>query len=470
MKHINKTIFFLPNDQFARFEHLARTLAEADFGVPARYRGNFGSCLNAVDIAYRLGVSPLVVLQNTYDIDGQQVWSYHFVKVLIEASGLINGEIEYESLGTPGDEDYRVRAKATRVDGKVLEGTWITWQMAKLEGWLDNISYTSMPEVMMCARATTFLGNRYFDGLLLGVSIDHDAGKTTAAAATPTGKVATNGGLIPASATDSPPGDDATTTNTSVFASALAQTPTGVAPVAAAPAPVVAPEPGQGATGEAKPARKTRIKAEPAPAPEPGATPPALDLGITKASLADSSKGQVEEEATAPAVELAALATGKANGTDNTVSPATGKPKVEPGTAPAAPTDENKQEAMALKKQQSAQADDRFSNAFAMVDKVSRTAESLQEAMEIVKAFEDLTERSDLYLVLLGVVERHMLAMATKQTPFTKSDKDFAGLARTLHTDTKPYAESAPELATKRVALGEGYKAFLKRVTAQQQA
>ena len=428
MKNIKQTIFFLPSEQFARYESLARTLAEADFGVPPRYRGNFGSCLNAVDIAYRLGVSPLVVLQNTRETDDGLTWGYQFVRVLIEASGQITGQLDYEVEGQSATDSYRVRAIATRTDGQRLNGTWVTWQMATLEKWTENISYTSMPEVMFRARATTFFGNQYFPGLLLGMSVDteplHAAPAALSSAPAP--------GLVAMVELPAGQGDGAQAAADSPFAQALALTPTAQAPAApqgVATAPATAPASSSTAEGAAAKTTK-RVKTGRA-----GEAPTTEQAGTAAPA---ATPGPQEAHASPPAQDLLAPPGAQVQGASSVDVPLD-----LPAAQPSKPTQQ--------------ELNERFSRAFAAVDATRRTKESLTESMALIETFTEVTEKSDLYLILLNVVEKHLVSMANGSTAPTRAEIEFATESRLLHQAVKVYAESCEGLADKRKAMGTAY-------------
>lgn len=443
--NIQNTIFFLDDERFSRFDKLARLLADSSFGVPEIYRGNYGSCFIAVDIAYRLGVSPITVLQNTREINGQPTWGYQFVKAIIESSGLITGRLQYEVEGTTDDDKhFRVRAWAvSAVDGTKLEGTWITWKMAQLEGWTDNVSYTSMPLTMFKARATTFFGNEFCSSVLLGVRVDMGEGAQTPAPAT-TGSVGPK--LIPLVVKDQMAPEGGIEDQ---FTKALASTTTAdpSTPLTqTAEVPATGPMVGQG---------------------EPSA-PPAADPAkpAEKAATAEKAPRAARKPKAVPQTPPGATA-----GTGELVPPGadTGAPAGETVKTPDAQTPDGSQET--AEKGYLGGVEDsinRFSSGFATVDATVASGESLQASMNLIKTFHT-PESNDLYLVLFGVVEKHLTTLATQDQGLSKDGSSFATVAREFHAETKDLVAGNDELAAKRAAMGDAYRNLVTNLSARRQ-
>ena len=55
--------------------------------VPDTYRNSPENCLVAIDLANRLGLSPLMVMQNLYVVKGKPSWSGSFCAAAINGSG-----------------------------------------------------------------------------------------------------------------------------------------------------------------------------------------------------------------------------------------------------------------------------------------------------------------------------------------------------------------------------------------------
>ena len=77
---IAKEINSVPSNLFGNkdfFEHAQRVavmLSKTDL-VPAQFQNNVGNCIVALEMANRIGASPLMVMQNLYIVHGKPAWS-----------------------------------------------------------------------------------------------------------------------------------------------------------------------------------------------------------------------------------------------------------------------------------------------------------------------------------------------------------------------------------------------------------
>ncbi len=141
--------------------------------VPTHFQGKKENCFLGLQMAFRLGVDPMMLLQNTYIVGGRPGMESKMIIALINSSGLFEDPLEYEIEGDdPKDKKYRVRAYATRKGtGKVCKGPWIDWDMVKGEGWdsKSGSKWKSIPSQMFCYRAAAFFGRLYCPERLLGM-------------------------------------------------------------------------------------------------------------------------------------------------------------------------------------------------------------------------------------------------------------------------------------------------------------
>ena len=73
----NKEITQQPTS-FETAQREAKALSSSDL-VPQQYKGNVANTLVALEIAHRIGASPLMVMQNLHIIHGRPSWSSTFV-------------------------------------------------------------------------------------------------------------------------------------------------------------------------------------------------------------------------------------------------------------------------------------------------------------------------------------------------------------------------------------------------------
>lgn len=151
----------------------AKLYADSDV-VPAHFRGKPANCYIAIEIAERLRVSLLMVMQNTYIVSGKLGFQGQFAIAVINASGKFAEPLEFEisaddADASPSDPSYQVRCVATRVGGKrAIKGPWVTWQMVKAEGWDKNAKWKNLPDLMFRYRAAAFFGRTVCPELLMG--------------------------------------------------------------------------------------------------------------------------------------------------------------------------------------------------------------------------------------------------------------------------------------------------------------
>lgn len=135
----------------------AKMLSESDL-VPQVYRSKPANCLVAIELASRLGASPLQVMQSLDIIQGKPSWSSKFLIASVNSTKRFS-PIRYRYEGKQGTPDWGCRAVATDVETKEeLVGPLVNMKMAKDEGWLDKSGskWKTMPELMLAYRAAAF--------------------------------------------------------------------------------------------------------------------------------------------------------------------------------------------------------------------------------------------------------------------------------------------------------------------------
>lgn len=148
----------------------ARMLSTAAV-VPELYRNSPENCLIAIDIANRMGVSPLMVMQNLYVVKGKPSWSGSFCAAAVNGSGRFT-PLEFVFVGEPGTPSHGCYATAIRISNssRCFSDT-VTMQMAKSEGWLNKTGskWQTMPVQMMMYRAAAFFARAHCSDILLGL-------------------------------------------------------------------------------------------------------------------------------------------------------------------------------------------------------------------------------------------------------------------------------------------------------------
>ena len=148
----------------------ARMLSQSAL-VPDSYRQSPENCLVAIDIANRMGISPLMVMQNLFVVKGKPSWSGSFCAAAVNGSGRFS-PLEFVFVGEPGELSYGCYATAIRLsNGTHCRSEVVTMQMAKSEGWLakPGSKWQTMPMQMMMYRAAAFFARAHCSDILLGL-------------------------------------------------------------------------------------------------------------------------------------------------------------------------------------------------------------------------------------------------------------------------------------------------------------
>lgn len=161
----SKTEAPAPANSFAETMRLAEIFSKTRM-VPVHFQGKPEDCFVAMQMAHRMGVDPMMALQNIYVVGGKPGLTGALIISLINNSKRLKGGIRFRIEGK--GEALAVTAFGTLQDGETVEFT-ASMAMAKAEGWDKNPKYRSMPEVMLRYRAATFLARFNFPEVILGM-------------------------------------------------------------------------------------------------------------------------------------------------------------------------------------------------------------------------------------------------------------------------------------------------------------
>lgn len=168
VKSENTTSIFVSSDSFEHSQRVAKMLASSSL-IPKEYQGNIQNTMIALELANRIGASPLLVMQNLYIVHGKPSWSSSFIIAAINSCKKFS-PLRFEVSGE-GD-DYGCKAWAVELaTNERLEGTRITMKMAKAEGWENKAGskWKTMPDQMLRYRAAAFFGRIYAPEILMGM-------------------------------------------------------------------------------------------------------------------------------------------------------------------------------------------------------------------------------------------------------------------------------------------------------------
>lgn len=160
---------------FEDAQRIAKALAQSTL-IPQQFQGQqgFANCLVALNIARRMQMDPLMVMQNLHIIHGRPSWSSQFIIGLINGCGKFS-PLRYDLTGK-GDTLACTAVATELATGEELRGPEVTMAMAKREGWATKAGskWATMPELMIRYRAAAFWGRLYIPDLLVGIQTQEE--------------------------------------------------------------------------------------------------------------------------------------------------------------------------------------------------------------------------------------------------------------------------------------------------------
>lgn len=198
--------FFDPT-QFETMQRVCKMFASSEL-VPDMYKASdknpiekaVSNCMIAIEIAQRIGASPLMVMQNMVPIYGKPSWSSKFLVATVNTCGRFNPlQYRFTEKGMLGMVEYTdyVWDNATRskkpvvkqFDGKkimdiecvayttakgsdqVLESSPVSIRLAIQEGWYtkNGSKWQTMTKQMLMYRAASFWTSAYAPELSMGM-------------------------------------------------------------------------------------------------------------------------------------------------------------------------------------------------------------------------------------------------------------------------------------------------------------
>ena len=145
--------------------------------VPKQYQGKPMDCAIAVDIANRMGISPMFVMQNLYVVQGTPSWSGQACMSIIRGCGRYK-DVKPVYTGKRGEDSWGCYISAIEIKtGSEIKGVEVTIKMAKEEGWYgkSGSKWKTLPELMLCYRAAAFFARVYAPNELQGFKVEGEA-------------------------------------------------------------------------------------------------------------------------------------------------------------------------------------------------------------------------------------------------------------------------------------------------------
>lgn len=139
--------------------------------VPVAYMNRPENCFIALDMSSRMGISPMVVMQNLFVIQGKPSWAGQAIGGMIRTNpSFKNVDLVY--VGEEGRDSWGAYVTAEKVStGQKVKGGTVTIAIAKKEGWYTKTGskWQTMPELMLAYRAYAWFGRVYCPELMMGL-------------------------------------------------------------------------------------------------------------------------------------------------------------------------------------------------------------------------------------------------------------------------------------------------------------
>ena len=164
---------FADSESFQKLFNIGKMWASSDL-VPSAYRGKPMDCTIAVDMANRMGISPMMVMQNLYVVKGNPQWSGQACMSLIKADSQFKN-VHHVYTGEKYTDSWGCYVSAIkRSTGEEVRGPEVTIKMVKDEGWYDKpgSKWKTMPELMLVYRAAAFFARIHIPNTLMGCAVE----------------------------------------------------------------------------------------------------------------------------------------------------------------------------------------------------------------------------------------------------------------------------------------------------------
>lgn len=160
-------------DDFRECFKVAQILCKARI-IPENYQNKVEDTAVAIDMANRMNISPMMVMQNLYVVKGKPSWSGQSCISFIRTK---YSDVKTVYVGEQGKDNWGCYVTAKTKDGENLKGATVTIAMAKSEGWYGKTGskWQTMPELMLAYRAASFFARVHCPEILMGCHVEGEA-------------------------------------------------------------------------------------------------------------------------------------------------------------------------------------------------------------------------------------------------------------------------------------------------------
>lgn len=194
---------------FELMQRAAKAFASSSL-VPPAYQGNLANSIIALELASRMGASPLMVMQNLYIVHGRPGWSSQFLIAAFNQCGRFSA-IRYEWGGDRSKDSWSCKAWAVELSTKErIEGPPVTIKQSKDEGWYDKkgSKWQTLPELMLMYRAAGFMVRTHAPEIAMGLQTAEELGDIFDAAPDAAGTFSVTTEALRAATPEAPPPAD----------------------------------------------------------------------------------------------------------------------------------------------------------------------------------------------------------------------------------------------------------------------
>lgn len=160
---------FIDTTQFNQVWRAATLLSKATV-LPEQYRGKPENCFLAFSMSKQLNVNPTSLMQKTYVVGGKMGMEATVMIALVNLKGPFTGRIMYK-VHRDGAKITGCTAYATLKDSNEKCEFTVTREMVEAEGWdkKPGSKWKTLPDLMYCYRAATFLIRLYCPEVIMGL-------------------------------------------------------------------------------------------------------------------------------------------------------------------------------------------------------------------------------------------------------------------------------------------------------------
>lgn len=153
---------------FALLQRQATAFATSEL-VPKAFQGNVPNCMIVLELAARIGASPLMIAQNLDVIHGRPSFRATFLIACINKCGRFS-PLQYRIEGE-GDDRTCVAFATVLETGDTVEGPPVSIGMAKAEGWAtkNGSKWRTMADLMLRYRSAAFFARTVAPEVAMGL-------------------------------------------------------------------------------------------------------------------------------------------------------------------------------------------------------------------------------------------------------------------------------------------------------------